>query len=119
VKRIFTDRERLVVYLERAEVIRMTAAAREAGETLVEWARGALRNELICDSRKKGNDGKSEDHRAEDGLRVSRAVLAARRGVAAGGGREEPAARVEGKACKHGVGKGWHCWQCGGKAVIE
>jgi len=23
------------------------------------------------------------------------------------------------KVCKHNVGKGWRCWQCGGLAVIE
>jgi hypothetical protein len=21
--------------------------------------------------------------------------------------------------CKHGTARGWHCWQCGGKAIIE
>jgi hypothetical protein len=45
-RKIFDERTRLVVYLEHAEVVRMTAEAREQGCTLVEWAREALRNEL-------------------------------------------------------------------------
>jgi hypothetical protein len=31
---------------------------------------------------------------------------------------EGPKRDVEGPKCKHGVAKGWRCWQCGGKAII-
>jgi len=40
------ERERLVLYLEKSDVIRMLSRAKEDGETLVEWARNVLRNEL-------------------------------------------------------------------------
>jgi len=45
-KKLFTERARLVIYLEQSDVIRMTSKAKEAGEPLVEWARNVLRNEL-------------------------------------------------------------------------
>lgn len=46
VKRIFTDRARLVVYVEAEELNGMTALARGSGKTLVEWAREVLREKL-------------------------------------------------------------------------
>jgi hypothetical protein len=44
--------------------------------------------------------------------------------VLSDGGRESSAgvavaAKGGGKKCAHGKAKGDHCWQCGGKAVIE
>lgn len=41
-KKLFTERARLVIYLEQSDVIRMTAKAKEYGQTLVEWARWEL-----------------------------------------------------------------------------
>jgi len=46
VRRIFTERARIVVYLESEEIDRMLAVAKASGMTLVEWAREALRGEL-------------------------------------------------------------------------
>ena len=51
VRKIFSDRARIVVYLEQAEVPVMVAKAREEGKTLVEWAREVLRGEISQDVR--------------------------------------------------------------------
>ena|SRR5271154_3440630 len=53
-RKLFTDRTRLVVYLERDEVDRLLAKARESGQTLVEWAREVLRGELADDTDVRG-----------------------------------------------------------------
>lgn len=45
-KKVFDDRARIAVYLDKADVIRMESKAREEGMTLAEWAREALRGEL-------------------------------------------------------------------------
>src|SRR5277367_5067711 len=50
-RKIFSDRARIVVYLEQAEVPVMVAKAREEGKTLVEWAREVLRGEISQDVR--------------------------------------------------------------------
>jgi hypothetical protein len=44
-KKVFEERARLVVYLEQSDMVRMTEAARDSGVTLVEWARGVLKEE--------------------------------------------------------------------------
>lgn len=51
-------------------------------------------------------------------------VPVARRGANTTKPIARPLARVESaakssKTCKHGTEKGYHCWQCGGLAVIE
>jgi hypothetical protein len=71
--------------------------------------------------------GELEDN---SGVRPEPAVrVAGRRAPARGRRPIEPVAAVadgdgenherQAKACKHGVPKGWRCWQCGGQAIIE
>lgn len=76
----------------------MTAAAREVGDTLVEWAREALRDELACSG--------------ANGVRKSEAVPTARRSVGAAGGRAESAPRVEVGYCTHRKQRGELCYKC-------
>jgi len=97
-----------VVYLENEAVDRMLEKARGEGKTLVEWAREALVAEL-------------EDN---SGLPRPEPVRVARRRASAIERlpelAEAPAVEADGqKRCKHGTPKGWHCWQCGGMAIIE
>jgi hypothetical protein len=110
---MFTERERLVIYLEKSDILRMTAKAKENRETLIEWARGVLRNELTI-----------EMHRPPEDLQKPRNVPLVERSVVTPGRPK----RVEGasnklvsssRTCKHGMANGYHCWQCGGVAVIE
>jgi hypothetical protein len=94
-RRIFDERSRLVVYLEQADLIRMTAKARESGQTLVEWARESLRNELAIGT-------ETPNHQTEEVPRT-RATRMGERGPA------EPKRRTEDQglvACKHGAAKG-------------
>jgi hypothetical protein len=45
-KKLFEDRVRIAVYLERGSLDAMTALARSEGKTLVEWARDVLLAEV-------------------------------------------------------------------------
>ena len=45
-RKLFTERVRLVVYVEASDLTRLTERAREEGKTLVEWARETLLGEL-------------------------------------------------------------------------
>lgn len=49
-RKLFTERARIVIYLEKSDELRMTAKAKENGELLAEWARNVLRNELTMES---------------------------------------------------------------------
>ena len=104
---MFTERSRLVIYLEHADVVRMTAAAKESGETLVEWARGALQNELHCahtevESPKPRKAEKTLVHPVDSfAAEIAKAI--------------ERGART----CEHGTAKGYHCWQCRGLAEVK
>lgn len=64
-KKLFTERARLVIYLEQSDVIRMTAKARENGELLAEWARGVLRSELTI----SGPEPRAENRRPHPRIR--------------------------------------------------
>jgi hypothetical protein len=111
VRRIFTDRARLVVYIESGDLLRLTAKARSGGKTLVEWARETLLGELEANS----------DVPCTRPVRMARRRPITREhdtGLASEGNLESKP-RVSGPACKHGVRKGYRCWQCGGLAVIE
>ena len=128
-RKIFSQRARVVVYLENESVDRMLEKAREEGKTLVEWARETLLEQLADNS----------DVPRTRAVRVAgrRAHAAQRLSVAAGTGNatsaEEPVCAAEDvplvlgaeghaqkrRTCKHGIEKGWRCWQCGGMAVIE
>lgn len=111
-KRLFMERSRLVVYVEASDLTRLTEKARSEGKTVVEWARETLLGEL-------------ED---SSGLPRTPAVRVAERrtlpveldAVAAEGPRGKVTVeKSKERTCKHGVAKSWHCWQCGGIAVIE
>jgi hypothetical protein len=128
VRKIFNQRARIVVYLENEAIDRMLVKARDEGRTLVEWARETLLGEL---------DG-AGNHKA--GMRGSGTTRPVRRGISSGkrvtavfaapdaepdsggyavAGRADGVDNVRRKTCKHGIAKGWRCWQCGGIAVIE
>lgn len=98
----FEVRGRLAIYFEQADLERLTAKARSEGKALVEWARETLLGELGGDTAVRGE----------------RAVPVARRSIVA---PERLAIErgSKGPVCKHGVEKGFRCWQCGGLAVIE
>src|SRR5579864_4003054 len=99
-RKIFTERERLVIYLEHAEVVEMTAKAREEGMTLVEWAREALRSELGTGTvpTVRPNSRIPKDVGREPA--TSKPVDAGLSGTASS---------RSGKTCVHGVSKGYHC----------
>lgn len=113
VRKIFTERTRLVVYLETRDLARITATARAAGKTVVEWAREVL-VEL----------GDAKAVREAGGLPLAgRRVAAPERlpgesvaAVAVGDGEEHGR---KPRTCKHGTERGFRCWQCGGLAVME
>lgn len=103
VRRIFTERGRLVVYLEQAEIAQMTAEARKAGMTLVEWAREALRHELSIPLVDRAPQ-----------LPEEREVPTPERSTAA----PKRVSRAR-RTCAHGTAKGDHCWQCQGLAKAQ
>jgi hypothetical protein len=88
---------------EEGDIEGWKRAAEREGLTLSEWMRRRL-------------NGAGSDN--SDVPRV-RAVRAGGGGVDAAGGdvvRSEPEGR--GRTCVHGVGKGYHCWQCKGLAEV-
>jgi len=110
VKRLFTERARVVVYVEAKDLNRLTAHARSAGKTLVEWARETLLGKV---------------NHVEETPRVVRTKAVAQ-GEVSGDRRADkavdsasPAKTRQVKTCRHGVPQGHHCWQCGGKAEVE
>lgn len=99
-RKLFTDRARLVVYVEATDLERLTAKARSEGRTVVEWARETLLEELGGDS----------------AVRPKRAVSIARRGAAAAGPYDAEGRLGEGSApvvklCRHNLSS---CTVCGG-----
>ena len=98
-KRIFTERARLVLYLEAKDLNRLTEHARGEGKMVVEWARETLLGELTTGT-------------------VELAGVTARK---VGKPAERRASSKPAKAartCVHGTKEGYNCWQCGGKAII-
>lgn len=107
-----------MVYVEAGDLNRLTEKARESGQTLVEWARETLLGELENSAKLPRPDGvRLVRRRSVDSCPTETIELDA---VAAEGPRGKATVeRRSEKQCKHGVGKGWHCWQCGGIAVID
>jgi len=133
VRKLFSARARLVVYVESTDADGMEKLARSEGKTLVEWMRETLLGELEANS----------------ALRTEREVPVARRGASVAGPRDAGGRLGEGsatvysggagtglaasaeeresanngsrktKVCAHGTAKGHNCWQCGGVAVME
>ena len=96
------------------ELSEWKAAAAEEGMLLSEWIREVCNGEIQASPKSDG----LPDVRKDGGIRVSE------RGVDSGVGVEVPVpnadkARKPVATCKHGTEKGWRCWQCGGKAVVE
>lgn len=131
VRKLFSDRARLVVYVEAEDLNRLTAHARKEGRTVVEWARETLLGEL--------NGASREDH-AVRSARKPRSVrrgpdphehaIAVAQALDAGSNPEcNPVAgradavddvrRAKAKVCVHGRPQGFNCWQCGGIAKAE
>lgn len=98
-KKIFRDRARIVIYLDRQE---LDAVKEEAGDIpLSNWCRKKLFN------------GKNEDLRSADLPRSEEVPVPKQRGA----GRSERI-RAPVPSCEHGTEKGYRCWQCGGMAKI-
>jgi len=69
-------------------------------------------------ARQRGTSGVSGEPGA--GMQAERrgGNLPKERDMAAHASAENPITRSP-KTCKHGVSKGWRCWQCGGVAIID
>lgn len=108
-KKIFEHRVRLVVYLEAADLAKFSERARRAGKQAPELAR-----ELILGT--TGDEAGPKISAPELGLRgnLPRTFSDKKK-------QAEEAINNFGrsKMCKHGTRKGYRCWQCGGKAVVE
>jgi hypothetical protein len=120
-------RRLLKVYLDAEDFTRVTARANEERQAVSEYVRELVLEDL---------DAVGEFERVQ---RTKRVRVAGRRtnaksgmgGVAvkepeasvgevvAGELEERAAVHPKGKYCAHGTQKGYRCWQCGGKAVIE
>lgn len=97
-RRMFAERERLVVYVDRTDKERMLARARAEHKLLTEWARDVLRAFA------------ADPHEA--------ALEVAIRLDDAANPEADPITRLELKReCKHGVPRGWKCISCGGTAL--
>lgn len=109
--RKFADCRLVKIYLELVEYDELLRRARMAETTLSDYARKILTN-----SDMPGNSGIRVAGRGAVSERDSGGV-----GALAVAGKSEGATEPSRKerACKHGVAKGWHCWQCGGMAVIN
>jgi len=120
---MFQERTRLVVYMETADLERITATAREAGKTVVEWAREVLLElgepKTVRETRPVGVVRRRPSALERLPI-VGDSGGAGQSDASASAGEWEGAAEPSRKKfCKHGIEKGWRCWQCGGMAVIE
>lgn len=116
-RKIFSQRARVVVYLENEAVDRMVAKAREEGKTLVEWARETLVEGLEDNSDLPRSRGVRMARRGPGAVESPKLPCGGSVGVESGL-REPKAPAPGGRTCKHGIAKGYRCWQCGGMAVI-
>jgi len=120
VRKIFSQRARLVVYVESESADRMTERARSEGKTLVEWMRETLLGELEDNSAVRGTTPVRMARRrtsVSGRLLAAEPVLHMADSLGDGGGVAEDVPVV--RTCKHGTERGVRCWQCGGIAVIE
>ena len=110
-KKIFTDRARLVLYVEHGDLARMTERARREGKLLAEWAREALLEGLADKSvLERGNiSGVAQSGRAPKPAResvVEQPVATGHNGEAAG---SNPAPATK---CPHHKQRGELCYKC-------
>lgn len=119
-----------MVYLEQADVIRMTSRAREEGLTLVEWARETLRGELKISRgedlprakavrvARRGTSGSVDD--AATAQSDAQALAGDVEGGSAGSEKDNQQKKIRGSiSCPHGYEVGWRCTLCGGKVTRE
>lgn len=113
-RKLFTDRARLVVYVEAGDLNRLTAHARGEGKTVVEWARETLLGEL--------ENGNGDAVRRGPAVRVGQRRAVSRLPAAGGAETASECVPVEEHpkvaSCQHGRPKGFNCWQCGGLAKV-
>ena len=88
-------------------------------EELAEWKAKAGTQSLAAwiKERCSGEDSRVPDVPREAEVPASRRRKSVTRGIeglpVVG---EQPTGSEEGPKCRHGIGKGYHCWQCGGLA---
>jgi len=119
----------LVVYVEAADLNRLTDRARGEGRTVVEWVRETLLGQLDNNTglpwtepvrlARRGSDAEKRisgvaRKKSEEGVEEGSSSVCVAEGVGDARGTKKAVS-----SCKHGVAKGWHCWQCGGMAVID
>lgn len=118
-KKLFTERARLVIYVENADLERLTARARSEGKTLVEWGRETLLGAL--------ETGRVEDVPKRRAVRVARERTAAVAGPFDAGGKlgegstvchgevsgaEKPLSGPDAGYCPHRKQRGEVCYKC-------
>jgi hypothetical protein len=128
----FTDRKQLKVYLEKADLERLEGEATEVGKTVSEYAREKLLAEPTAGKEESGDDRVPELPGGGEVREARRREPVATKPL--GGPCDHDFGYGPGKCpyaqcrnanpkavarCKHGTEKGYRCWQCGGKAVVE
>ena len=116
-RRIFTNRAKVMLYFEAEEIPEFEKKARNSGKTLQEWMREAVRASL------KGANGDL----AQDVSRVGAVRVRGERSSTAHRAALAEAKRLDDESnpesdhphrgqgdCPHGVRKGWRCSLCGG-----
>jgi hypothetical protein len=96
-RKLFTERTRLVIYVEATDLERFTARARAEGRTVVEWARETLLGEFA-----ESND--------EVLRRATPVRVAERRSNATYVGKKQSERELP-SVCRHGLPS---CTVCGG-----
>jgi hypothetical protein len=108
----FEVRARLVLYMEQEDLNRLTAQAREAGRTVVDYARDVLLAPAVVPgirvSQEMRRDDAHELPRKRSGLDAA-VGLSTMEQV-----QEEARAKPGQPQCAHGVKRGFRCWLCKG-----
>lgn len=115
-KKLFVDRARLVVYLEASDMKRLSEKARSEGKTLVEWARERLLGELAGNSTVRTEPKVRLVRRRATPVMAHAHAIETAKALTDVENPESPSHHKH--VCQHGTSKGYHCWQCGGLAVI-
>lgn len=108
------------IRVDQADLREWQRKAAEAGKSVSEW----IRERCNQDAGLSGDNGvrlvrrRAVDACPTERIEAYRPIVEPQNPEA----DEVPEAleqKRKGKQCKHGVSKSWHCWQCGGLAVIE
>lgn len=117
-KKLFTERARIVVYLEKADLELMEKHIKTLYDVkqVSDWARVVLLEELDPNER----EGRRNEYKRKDVPRT-RKVRVVERSTPKPAGVSEVSDSVvdKRKTCSHGTPKGNNCWQCGGLAHVE